>query len=349
MEADQRSTFATSMDLRIAVIIPVYNAGRFVEKAVASALAFPEVHEVVLAEDASPDNSLAVCQALVGTDPRIKLVRHPDGGNHGAGASRNLGYRNSTCPFVVFLDADDRFLPNRFDRERVVFTAHPDADGVYGATGVEYHDAGGRERFDRFVGHGLTTVHQMVPPERVFSGLVGSIKGFGYFHLDAFTIRRSTVDRLGLSFPPRSEVWHEDTEFVLKLAHAGRLYAGELVEPVALRGVHDQNRYTAIEDIAATRHVLYRRLEEWSRTVTMDRTDRHMLIAKRVYYGVFLCRTFASRLAYHRHFLCHPWLLGWVQVREAWTDALFGKGTRMARWARSLAWYLLPRNTTSVE
>ncbi len=342
-------TFATAMDLRIAVIIPVYNAGRFVEKAVASALAFPEVKEVVLAEDASPDDSLAVCQRLVGTDPRIRLVRHPDGGNHGAGASRNLGYRHSTSPFVVFLDADDRFLPNRFDAERRIFAEHPDADGVYGGTGVEYHDPEGRERFERFVGHELTTVTQRVPPERVFSGLLGSIKGFGYFHLDAFTIRRSTVDRLGLSFPPRSEVWHEDTEFVLKLAYAGRLYAGELVAPVALRGVHDQNRYTAIEDIAATRHVLYRRLEAWSRTVTMDRTDRRMLIAKRVYYGIFLCRTFWQRIAFLRHFLAHPWLLGWVQVRETWTDAFFGKGTRMARWSRSLAWHLFPRNTTSVE
>lgn len=337
------------MDLQVAVIIPVYNAGRFVEKAVASALAFPEVKEVVLAEDASPDDSLAVCQRLVGTDPRIKLVRHPDGGNHGAGASRNLGYRHSTSPFVVFLDADDRFLPNRFDAERRIFAAHPDADGVYGATGVEYHDQEGRVRFERFVGHELTTVSQRVPPERVFSGLVGSIKGFGYFHLDAFTIRRSTVDRLGLVFPPREEVWHEDTEFVLKLAHAGRLYAGVIEEAVALRGVHGHNRYTAIADIAATRHVLYQRLERWSRTVRMDRQDRRMLVAKRVFYGVYGARCVWQRLAYGVHFLRHPWLLGWVQVREAWTDALFGKGSRMAGWVRSLAWRVLPRITTSVE
>ncbi len=337
------------MDLQVAVIIPVYNAGRFVEKAVASALAFPEVREVVLAEDASPDDSLAVCQRLVGTDPRITLVRHPDGGNHGAGASRNLGYRHSTSPFVVFLDADDRFLPNRFDAERRIFAKHPDADGVYGGTGVEYHDTEGRERFDRFVGHELTTVTQRVPPERVFSGLVGSIKGFGYFHLDAFTIRRSTVDRLGLVFPPREEVWHEDTEFVLKLAHGGRLYAGVIEDAVALRGVHGHNRYTAIADIAATRHVLYERLERWSHTVRMDRQDRRMLVAKRVFYGVYGAKSAWQRLVYGVHFLRHPWLLGWVQVREAWTDALFGKGSRMAGWVRSLAWRVLPRITTSVE
>lgn len=340
----------TPMELRIAVIIPVYNAGRFLRDAVASALQFPEVKEVVLVEDASPDNSLEVCQSLVGTDPRITLLRHPDGRNHGAGASRELGYRNSMSPFVVFLDADDYFLPERFDRERIIFAEHPDADGVYGATGAVFHDPEARRRFmEQCPQDELTTVGFEVPPERLFSALLGRYKGFGYFHLDAFTIRRRAVERLGLSYPSREEVWHEDTEYCLKLAHGARLYAGEIVRPVAMRGVHDLNRYTAIEDMAATRYVLYQRLERWSHTVSVDREDRHVLVAKRVFYGVFGCRTALQRWAYARHFLRHPWLLGWVQVREAWTDVLFGKGTRMAAWARSLAWRLFPRNTTSME
>lgn len=338
------------LDQGVAVIIPVYNAAPFLREAVRSALVFPHVKEVVLVEDASPDNSLEVCRSLLGTDPRITLIRHPDGRNHGAGASRNLGYASSRSPFVVFLDADDVFLPNRFDKEREVFARHPDADGVYGATGAIFHDEVGRQRFLQFCPEDeLTTVRVEVPPERLFSGLLGCIKGFGYFHLDAFTIRRSAVDRLGLTYPTREEVWHEDTEYVLKLAHGSRLYAGELREPVALRGVHAHNRYTAIADIASTRHVLYQRLEAWSHTVPMGREERRMLVAKRVYYGVFGCRNFWQRVAYAWHFLRHPWLLGWVQVREAWTDALLGKGSRPAQWVRSLAWRLLPRITTSVE
>ncbi|MBL7983248.1 MAG: glycosyltransferase family 2 protein [Flavobacteriales bacterium] len=338
------------MELQIAVVIPVYNAGRFVRDAVASALRFAEVKEVVLVEDASPDNSLEVCQALVGTDPRIRLLRHPDGRNHGAGASRNVGFNNSTSPLVVFLDADDYFLPNRFDRERIIFAEHPDADGVYGATGSVFYDPEARRKFmEQCPEDELTTVGKEVPPEHLFSALLGRVKGFGYFHLDAFTIRRSAVERLGLSYPTREEVWHEDTEYCLKLAQGARLYAGDIVQPVAMRGVHDLNRYTAIEDIAATRHVLYQRLERWSYTVRMQRKDRHVLIAKRVFYGVYGCRTAAQRWAHGRHFLRHPWLFGWVQPREAWTDALFGKGTRMAGRARSLMWRLFPCNTTSME
>ncbi len=310
---------------------------------------FPHVKEVVLVEDASPDNSLEVCRSLLGTDPRITLIQHPDGGNHGAGASRDLGYVSSVSPFVVFLDADDVFLPNRFDKEREVFAEHPDADGVYGATGTIFHDEIGRQRFMEVCPQDeLTTVAIEVPPERLFSGMLGCIKGFGYFHLDAFTIRRSAIERLHLRFPSREEVWHEDTEFCLKLAHGSRLYAGELREPIALRGVHAHNRYTAIEDMAATRHVLYQRLEAWSHTVAMGRDERRMLVASRIYYGMFGHRSFLLRVAYLRHFLRHPWLFHWVQVREAFIHSLFNRSTWMAKVLRTLSWKIFRNEFTTI-
>jgi glycosyltransferase involved in cell wall biosynthesis len=70
--------------MNISVIIPVYNASEFLEKAVDSALQFEEVKEIVLVEDKSTDNSLEICQKLVLKDSRIKLYQHPDKGNHGA-------------------------------------------------------------------------------------------------------------------------------------------------------------------------------------------------------------------------------------------------------------------------
>jgi glycosyltransferase involved in cell wall biosynthesis len=47
--------------MRISVIIPVYNAEKYVAQAVESALQFEEVYEVVLVEDQSPDDALRVC------------------------------------------------------------------------------------------------------------------------------------------------------------------------------------------------------------------------------------------------------------------------------------------------
>ena len=65
--------------MNISVIIPVYNAAKFVEEAVESALAQPETSEVILVEDGSPDNSFEVCRALTEKYPKVTLMQHPGG------------------------------------------------------------------------------------------------------------------------------------------------------------------------------------------------------------------------------------------------------------------------------
>jgi glycosyltransferase involved in cell wall biosynthesis len=81
--------------MQVSVITPVYNAASFVTQAVESALQQPETAEVLIIEDGSPDNSLEVCQELAKKYEKVKLLRHPNGENRGAGASRNLGMRNA--------------------------------------------------------------------------------------------------------------------------------------------------------------------------------------------------------------------------------------------------------------
>lgn len=76
--------------MKISVVIPVYNAEKYVESAVNSALQQKETAEVILVEDNSPDNALAICTKLSQDNPRVRLIRHSDGENHGAGESRNL-------------------------------------------------------------------------------------------------------------------------------------------------------------------------------------------------------------------------------------------------------------------
>ena len=86
----------------ISVIIPVYNAATFLRKAVESAVNLDEVKEILLVEDASTDNSLELCRTLQTEHPKVKLFQHPDQGNHGAGATRNLGLEKATQEFIAF-------------------------------------------------------------------------------------------------------------------------------------------------------------------------------------------------------------------------------------------------------
>lgn len=64
--------------MQISVIIPVYNAAKYVRQAVESALSQPEVAEIILIDDASSDNSFNICQELANESPIVKLFCHSD-------------------------------------------------------------------------------------------------------------------------------------------------------------------------------------------------------------------------------------------------------------------------------
>lgn len=253
--------------MKISVIIPVYNAEKYVTNAVESALHFEEVSEVILIEDKSPDNALEVCKTLVEKHARVKLFQHPDKGNHGAGASRNLGMKSASSDYIAFLDADDFYLPNRFDAERKLFK-NPEVDGVYGAIGVHYWSQKAKEQYHGVYGEKLTTVYREHPPENVFPGLIGMRGSFGLFSIDALTIRKSALEKMDDLMKTELKL-HQDTDFVMRLAFYTRLYHGILHEAVAVRGVHESNRISQLDSgkirHAATRVLLWNHLQNWAR------------------------------------------------------------------------------------
>lgn len=215
-------------------------------KAVESALQFPEVKEALLIEDGSPDNSLEICKRLAERYPRVKLLRHPDGGNRGAGASRNLGLQNASSPFIAFLDADDYFLPNRFDADKRIFTENPQADGVYNALGVHYYSQDAEKAYKDASMQELTTVTEHVDSLHLFESFIYLRRGCGYFHIDGLTVKRSTLEKMNAWFNPDLRL-HQDSEFLIRLTYTARLFPGEIKIPAAHRGVHGENRITNVQ------------------------------------------------------------------------------------------------------
>jgi GT2 family glycosyltransferase len=249
--------------MQISVVTPVYNAEKYVRAAVESALAQPQTAEVILVEDASPDDSLAVCEALASEHPdRVRVLCHPDGANRGAGLSRELGIAAAKQPYVACLDADDYYLPGCFDRAEAVLQAKPDADGVYSAIGVHFETEAARESWFTQTSNTLTTVEERLPPERLFKALV--MGGRGYFHLNALVARREVFKEVG-GFDP---LLHEDTAMSIKLAALSRLYPAQINEPVAMRRYHDANPSDAARrpraDVLHHHDLLWRTLVTWS-------------------------------------------------------------------------------------
>lgn len=255
--------------MKISVIIPVYNAEKFVSQAIESALQFDDVYEVILVEDKSPDNALQVCRQLSEKHERVKLYQHPDKGNHGAGPSRNLGIEKATGDFLAFLDADDYFLPNRFDSEKELFQ-NPEVEGVYGALGVHYYSEKAKEQYYHIFEDKLTTIYKKHPPKDVFLGQIHMLGPFGLFSIDTLTIRRTSLfEKMEVLFKPHLKL-HEDSEFLFRLSYYLDLYPGSIDKAIAVRGVHEHNRITKVDtyvvDPAISRALLWNEIYCWAQT-----------------------------------------------------------------------------------
>lgn len=100
--------------MSVSVIIPALNAGNFISKAVKSALAQGRLlHEVIVVDDGSTDNTAEVIERLAKHDKRVTLIKLPY--NQGPGPARNVAIAAATGAWIGILDADDSFLPGRLE------------------------------------------------------------------------------------------------------------------------------------------------------------------------------------------------------------------------------------------
>ena len=120
------------------VVIPAKNAAAYVGETIASALAQADVTEVIVVDDGSTDDTIAIVRAV--RDPRLRLI-HND--SAGVSAARNLGARYASSAWLLFLDADDRLRPGAVAALLATARGAPRAVLVYG----DYNtiDSGGRQ------------------------------------------------------------------------------------------------------------------------------------------------------------------------------------------------------------
>lgn len=90
---------------KFSIIIPIYNAEKYIENCLNSILKqnFKD-YEIILVDDGSTDNSKKICENYVKQDSRIKLISKQ---NEGSGKARNIGISNSNGKYLYFPDSDD--------------------------------------------------------------------------------------------------------------------------------------------------------------------------------------------------------------------------------------------------
>ena len=92
---------------RVSIIIPVYNAEKYLGEAIESVLkqTYPDF-ELLLVNDRSTDRSKEICMEYAKKDDRIVLLEN-DSELHGPGPTRNIGLDHATGKYIYFVDADD--------------------------------------------------------------------------------------------------------------------------------------------------------------------------------------------------------------------------------------------------
>ena len=100
---------STDRDIKVSVIMPIYNAGEYLSRAIGDVLSqtLSDI-ELICIDDGSTDDSFDILEDLHQKDERITLISEK---NFGPSVARNKGLSHASGKYIMFLDADDMFEP----------------------------------------------------------------------------------------------------------------------------------------------------------------------------------------------------------------------------------------------
>ncbi|BAT54331.1 putative glycosyl transferase [Nostoc sp. NIES-3756] len=112
---------------KVSVVIPAYNAMKYLPATVESVLqqTFSDI-EVLIINDGSTDNIIEWTAQI--TDPRVRVISQE---NKGLSGARNTGITNSCGEYIAFIDADDLWLPTKLEKQVKCLDDSPQAGLVY--------------------------------------------------------------------------------------------------------------------------------------------------------------------------------------------------------------------------
>jgi glycosyltransferase involved in cell wall biosynthesis len=197
---------------RVSIVVPAFNASRFVEAAIGSVRAQTATEwEAIIVDDGSTDDTAAVVRRAAGADPRIRLICQP---NSGTAVARNAGAAAARSEWLLFLDADDLLLPEYLERQTAFAGTHPGFD-IYSSNALLEMPDGTTCEF--WSGPRSRHVHCLEVEDQIRESSI----------LIMSLVRRSVFDRLG-GF---RSLHSEDYDFWLRALLGG---ARHIYNPIAL-------------------------------------------------------------------------------------------------------------------
>lgn len=220
---------------RISIVIPAYNAERYVEDAVRSVLAQEgcDEIEVVVVNDGSTDGTRAALAAFE-DDPRVVVIHQENAGISGA---RNAGIRASRGVYVGFLDADDLFnRPDQLSEQASYLDRHGDIGWIFGdAQPCDEDGALFGTPYLQTAGYYASPSTEIGPVD-LDAGSFVAVRGAMFVPTGTVLARRSALDRSGLF--DEALAMFEDIDLWIRLAETGVAFFPDVL---LRRRLHDAN------------------------------------------------------------------------------------------------------------
>lgn len=190
----------------VSVLLPVYNAARYLESALTSVLrqTCPDF-ELIAVDDGSTDQSKKILERFAAADPRIRVISRPNTGIVGA---LNDGLAVARSEFIARMDGDDVALPGRLAAQLEYLRAHPECVAL--GTSVQIIDSCG-------------AVVDIFKPPATHDAIVAELlrgDGGALIHPSA-VFRTATLRRISGYDPAFCKV--EDLDLYLRLSREGQL------------------------------------------------------------------------------------------------------------------------------
>lgn len=189
----------------ISVIVPVYNAEKYIRRCLDSLLAqtFRDF-EIILIDDGSPDGSGAICDGYSATDSRIRVIHQE---NKGVSLARQCGIDHARGEYTIHADPDDWVEPDLLG-------------ALYQAACRENADIAICDFFEEYPGR--SAVRRQNPP----SEPAGCIKSLllETMHSACWNklVRKELYDRNGIRFPSGISMWEDMATIPRLFYHARR-------------------------------------------------------------------------------------------------------------------------------
>lgn len=227
----------------VSVVMPVYNADKYVAEAIESILAqtFADF-ELIIVDDGSHDRSPEIIREYARRDDRVRFLRQER--NQGVSCARNRGIDAAGGEFLALMDSDDVSLPTRLEQQLRFLQQNPDI----GVVGV------GAKKLNQ----DLTALVGMRALPRLHAPIVLSLfLGAGSLVAGSLMIRLQPLRAVG-GFADHLR-YAEESDLFVRLLVQTKIRFANLPEILYLQRIHDSNKSSHSEPVAARQTYAYTR------------------------------------------------------------------------------------------